>query len=286
LGAAYLQHGLALLSAPVLVIWSLFFLPKKRGIALRPTVLSGLGLLTVLATWYLSNAGHVASAGFLQYFVWADGGPATWSTWWSSRWNSWADTFVPLYVLLFNAGHPCFNAFGASSGRFEQFFLQYWTSAPFAAGLVTVAALVPASLKALWRKPGAATLVLIGPGVLMTVYWGAYITGMMREAGHVLFLSGWAFLAWAAADAVPGWLQRTPGLVLRGGELLLALFASTLVAGRSSFSPNWIVNDVLWLVISLGSVCGVVLIAARARHPSSECLPAGGTSDAAHGSGP
>lgn len=265
LGAAYLQHGLALLSAPVLVVWSLFFLPARNRPAITPTVYSGLGLLTVLIGWYAANAGHVASAGFLQYFVWADGGPATWSTWWSSRWNSWADTFVPLYVWQFNAGHPCFNAIGGASGRFEQFFLQYWTAAPFGAGLLTTVFLLPAGFRAVRRQPGAATLVVLGPMLLMTAYWGAYITGMMREAGHVLFLSGWGFLAWAAADAVPRWLQRTPGLLLRSAELLLALHASALVAGAGTFSPEWRLNDAGWLIMSAAAVSSIAVLV-RAAH--------------------
>ena len=259
LGSAYLWHPLALLSAPFFGLWLLLRRPAPLWRRFCDASIFGAIVLAVIAVWQLSGGRSENQGGFLQYF-WAAGGVynTSASVWWASRWTSFANTFVPFYVVLFHADHPSFNALGMHSSPLVHFFLQYWTAAPFAIGLVTSCALFPTLVRAIARQPQVAAITLVGPTLFLTLYFGVSSMGMMCEPGHVLFLSGWVFLIWGAGDQFPRWTMSKVFAAMRATEVFLMMFAPTLVNG--TWDRLWLLNDLLWGTICALSLVGVIYI--------------------------
>lgn len=258
LGFGYLSHPLALLSVPFLGIWILMRGPAPVARRVLHGALLGGGLLAVVGLWNLTNLQHASQSGFLHYFLAADGVyGASLQTWWLSRWNNFANTFIPFYVQLVNSGHPAFNAIGTRSSGVVHFFFQYWTAAPFAVGLLTSLALLPAWFWSLRQHFRVAAVTLLAPALFLILYWGAATTGLMREGGHVIFLSGWVFFIWAAGDKVPAWvLGRTFSLV-RAIEVLAMMFVPSMATASPWLSDVWLLNDGFWLLVAAASLGGV-----------------------------
>jgi hypothetical protein len=277
-GGAFLFHPMALLSLPFAGLWYL----TQRSVPWRHRLGEAagfsLGFAAVMGVWVALNHGHYGQMGFLQYLTSADGGAATWHTWWRSRLENFADTFLPFYVLAMHADHPSFNALGLRSDGVTQFFFQAWTALPFAVGLVTWLALLPAFCRGILRRPAAAWLVVLGPVLLIMIYYGATITGVMRECGHVFFLSGWIFLVWSAEDLVPKWIFSPGFLGLRGLEVLLMMFASSLIPASRTWSSVWALNDALWLAVSLAAVSLSAYVSWRLVRQAVPALAPGQTS--------
>jgi hypothetical protein len=259
LGSAYLWHPLALLSVPFLGLWLLIQRPAPFLRRIKDAAVFGAVVIAVIAIWQLFGGHSTNQGGFLQY-LWAAGGIYNTSTsvWWASRWTSFANTFVPFYVVLFHADNPSFNALGMHSSPLVHFFLQYWTAAPFAIGFVTCCAFFPTMIRAIARKPLVAALTLVGPTLFLILYWGVTATGLLSDAGHVLFLSGWVFFVWAAGDQIPSWTLSRGFAALRATEVFLMMFGPTLVNG--TWDGLWLLNDLLWATICALSLVGVIYI--------------------------
>jgi hypothetical protein len=263
LGGAYLFHPLALLSAPFLGLWALLAGPDRpwrRRVGRGLGFCLGLGL--VVLVWNLFNGFQKSNqAGFLAYAKGADEVyDVTLGVWLKSRWTDTLNTLVPGYVFLVNARHPSYNPLGKVSDGWVHFWTQYWTAAPFAAGILTFFAALPAFLRGLWRNPRVAAAVFLGPLVFLILFWGVATTGLMRESGHVLFLSGWVFLVWAGADRIPPWVMGRLFTSLRVIEVLAMMFGTAFVAGN--WGGTWLINDLVWLVVAVLSVAGVGWIVA------------------------
>ncbi|MBS0630710.1 MAG: hypothetical protein JSS11_02270 [Verrucomicrobia bacterium] len=247
---AYLLHPMALLSLPFVGLGALcqHASPWPRRI-LRATAFT-LPIALVAILWFGLNREHYSQQGFMQYLTSAEGGPATWHAWWISRWTSTINTLVPFAVMFTRGDNFSFNPIGLQASPVSQYFFQAWTSLPFAIGLLTWLALLPAFLRGVGRRPGAASLYVLGPLLLTLIYWGAASTGIMRECGHVIFLAGWIFLAWSAGDALPAWIFSGWFLALRALELWLVMYAPAFVPASRPWSAAWAGSDILWLFVS------------------------------------
>ncbi len=255
IGGGYLLHPLALLSAPVIGLWLLLSGPPAVGRRFAQGLVFAAGVGVVIFAWHWVNGFNPSQGGFLQYQRAADGiygVPA--GVWWASRWQSFANTFLPFYVLITSADNPAFNAMGFRSSATVHFFLQYWTAAPFAAGVVAWV-LFPAFVRGLWRQWRVAIVLLIGPAIGFVLYWGVTMTGLMREGGHVLFFSAWVFLIWAAGGEIPRWFTSRPVYVLRALEVLALMFVPAI--GENRWDQAWRLNDLVWLPIAAACVLGV-----------------------------
>jgi hypothetical protein len=113
-----------------------------------------------------------------------------------------------------------------------------------------------------WR---VATMTVIGPAAFLLLYWGVTTTGLMREGGHVIFLSTWIFLVWAAGDRIPTWVFGMSFCAVRAVEVYVTLFAPALVSG--SWGGLWLLNDLCWLAVSTCCVATAVWLSARFSKP-------------------
>jgi hypothetical protein len=277
LGGAYLWHPLALLSAPFLAGWALAFPREGWRPALRRAVRFSAGVVLVVAAWQVLNLAHPGQAGFLGYFINADEGAPTLTRWLLSRWNNFANTLIPFYVLLFNVHHPSFGAFTGPSDAWLLYFRQCWTTAPFAVGLAAWCAWLPQFLRGMWRHRGVASLTLVGPFLFLVAYWGGAATGLMREAGQPLFLAGWVFLAWSARE--PLWNRPVlVALAIAGAaEILGMMFLPSLAPASRHFSVDLWLNDCLWLAVAGACVTATAAISYRLirARPAGEPATAG-----------
>ena len=90
----------------------------------------------------------------------------------------------------------------------------------------------------------------------------------MRESGHVLFLTGWIFLVWAAADKIPSWVTARWFMAIRALEILAMMFVTAFVAQNGG--GIWLVNDVIWFIVAVASVVAVGCICVGAGQPLSK----------------
>jgi len=161
LGAGYLCHPLALLSVPFLCLWLLLARPPSFWGRLARAATLGTGVLGVIVAWHAINGFQPSQGGFLQYPRAADGiydvAPAAW---WLSRWQSFANTFLPFHGLSSTASQLGFDAGQMDSGGTVRFFFQYWTSGALcrrpAHGAGRLAGLWPRVLAAMARGHGDA----------------------------------------------------------------------------------------------------------------------------------
>lgn len=199
LGVGFLFHPLALLWAPWLGLWAAgradaFFWQRVRAGATFTV-----GVVALAAPWMIAGAlaprsdlTPLAGQGnFFAYFVRADWQAATWETWWRTRWMNFANTFVPLHGVLAEASltHPKLNSAYEASGRLVKFSQLWWNSLPFALGLGLWLASMVALGRALRAALAAAVLLVIGPALFVTAYWGMDPLGLMRECGHPLLVA-------------------------------------------------------------------------------------------------
>jgi len=275
IAVGYLFHPLALLWTPWIGLWSLGRgLRRPRTIVLRGTSFV-LPLAAVVVPWMaasewsrkVSGSLHAAQSLFLSYFVWAEGWPATPATWLHSRWMNFSNTFIPFWLHFFGERDADLNSVFGPSGPVVKFAFSWWNTLPLGLGLVLWAICLIAVVQA-WRTFSAAiVLFILGPAVLLCVYWGDKSTGLMRECGHPLIP---ACIALAVI-----WLDRSPARVARAffcrafpwvqlpGALLmfwLTTFANPhpMVSPLQSFNP-------VWFLINVGALVAIAGLAAGAR---------------------
>ena len=256
-GSGYLMHPSALLSlfaTGPLALWP----PRRPGwrwpdwlrVDLRAAVLLVAGVAIFLVAWKVLNGSHYSQDGFSEYVTQAypHFHPSL-GQWIEFRWTSLADTLVPLYLPLFEAHSVSINTlFGISPGVVH-FFFQYWTGVPFGFAIVFFPLLVISLWRALRRWPWPVTAAVIVPFVLFLVYWGASITGILREG-----FQWWPFAVLAVialqqwAEGFP-WLRSKPVrgiLVLRGVEVFAVAVGPVLgTQGFSIVGDAWALNDLV-----------------------------------------
>ena len=276
LSTGYLFHPLALLSAPFLALWLLADLKTDGRIALcrRMAWFSG-GVLSLVLLWQavgrLDPAQVGSQGGFLNYFFMANGGSSTWTGWWEDRWQSLANTFVPLHMLWVNPDDPAVGSIFGRSDGWVHFGLLYWSTFPFALGLPAFVLLAPALLVAVRRTPGAAGAIVFGPACLLVAYMGAGNAGLMRYCGHALFLSSIPFAVWTLAQPGPAWqrwaalaLAHPLCLIVRGLDIAWMAFATTLHHHLPDSADRFGWNDWLSLLAAAIFLTSAIVLLARA----------------------
>lgn len=258
-GLGYLAHPSALLSVPTLGLLALW--PLRGAKWNRPNLLAGVllavGVGAVMLGWKYVNGPHYIQSSFYDYFgqAYPEYNPST-SEWIEFRLNSLGNTLVPLFLPLAHGTDVSINPlFGRTNGAVH-FFFQYWTGVPFGYGILFFPLLLVALWRAARRWPWAVTAVVVFPFLLFTAYWGASLSGMLREGLQAWALALLAVIALQQAAARFPWARSKPVralLALRALEVL-AVAVGPVVAthGLDLGSGSLVLNDVVALLIMVG----------------------------------
>jgi hypothetical protein len=251
LSVGYLMHPSALVG----LFWlgPLTAWPIQKARLLRPQIKAvvylALGVAIGLIAWRLVNGHHYQQEGFLEYVEQAYPlpHPSLWQ-WLQFRFATLADTLVPFYLLAFHAHSTSINVLGGISPGVIHWFFQYWTSVPFGFGIFFFPLLLWSVYKALRRWPWPVTATVLIPLLLFTIYWGASITGDLREG-----MQSWV-LALIAVIAMQQWASGFPWfrsmaarvvLALRAVEVLAVAIGATLATHSwEPFREHFEINDV------------------------------------------
>ena len=249
-GVGYLMHPSALIGLAALVPLSLW--PLKGANWRRPRLLPALGVLAgagaFLLFWRLVNGDHYLQEGFFEYVraAYPDWRPPL-GDWLWFRANSLADTFVPLYLPLFQGDDISINQVGGGSPGIVHFFFQPWTGLPFGFAIVFLPMLLSSLWKAFRRWPWPFTATILIPAAAFAIYWGASRSGMLREGMQSWVLAVLAVVALQQAAAGFPWLRSTlcrTILSLRGLEVLALAVGATLgTRGLSGMTGDFALVD-------------------------------------------
>jgi hypothetical protein len=255
----YLMHPSALtglFALGPLTVW-----PIEKARLLRPriraTIYLALGVAVGVVAWRVVNGSHFQQEGFLEYVeqAYPHYHPTVWQ-WIQFRLATLGDTLVPFFLLAFHAHSASINVLEGVSPGVVHFFFQYWTGVPFGLGIFFFPLLLWSLYKALRRWPWPVTAAIVIPFVLFTIYWGASITGNLREGMQAWVLAVIAVIAlqqWASGFP---WFRSIPArlvITVRAVEVLAVAIGATL--GTHSFNPireHFVVND--------GAAFGVVVV--------------------------
>ena len=259
ISVGYLMHPSALVG----LFWlgPLTAWPIEKARLLRPQIRAvvylALGVAVGLVLWRVVNAGHYQQEGFLEYVeqAYPHYHPTVWQ-WIQFRLATLGDTLVPFFLLLFHAHSQSINVLLGTSPFVVHFFFQYWTGVPFGFGIFFFPLLLWSVYKAArrWPWPVAATVFI--PLVLFTIYWGASITGNLREGMQSWVLALVAVIAlqqWASGYP---WFRSIPArivIALRAVEVFAVSVGATL--GTHDWNPireHFAIND--------GAAFGVIVL--------------------------
>ena len=275
LAIAYLYHPLAALSAPFFGLWLIASRQDVRWPQrLVAPVWFAAGALVLVIPWQIVGWLHPddgANQGiFVQYFFFADSAHATWPTWWRSRWDNFAHTFVPGYLLTADRAHESLNSAYGPSDRWVQTSFLWWNTLPFALGLPGFVVAFVAIAQAARHAFALTCVVLFGPALFLVAYWGAASTGLMRQCGHALFFSVIVLTAWSLARWRGAWSRRASSMLRhpacfawRGVEIAAMAFGTTLLNRRPDFAGLFGWNDAISLLCAGALLTAVVRLLAR-----------------------
>ncbi|MGD1031995.1 MAG: hypothetical protein ABSA05_12740 [Opitutaceae bacterium] len=283
-GFGYLCHPSAILAAPFLCFWVMAIpSPQSRGAALLRLCSFSSTVLVFVASWLvlgrIETHGGATQDAFLHYFMLADNHSADWPTWLWSRWNNFANTFVPLRLFLADPTQPGINSYYGPSDGWVHFGFLYWNTLPFAVGWPAFFFVGPALLAACWRQPLIALAAFVGPCAFLVIYWGFGSTGLMQECGHWLFLSVLLLAAWTLREPGGAWRRRFaaalthPALMLLSGlDVAWMAFGATLHDRLPNLDAPFGWNDSIALAFALGCLGAAVYWMAIALRPLHRSL--------------
>lgn len=267
LGIGYLCHPSVLVWFPCLVGVLVLYAPpfgspetsrsqKLYLWSLRTfSMLAGAAICVLL--WKRVNGRYFSQAGFSDYFFDAWIYPRTPLNWVRSRFESLANTLVPLSVFIFDRSDPFVNSLEGPSPPVIQFFLQYWDTLPFGTGIAFFCTgLLRLTYVAFWKARSWLMLVFVTPLALFTVYWGASISGMLRENLHAWFLGLliFAVVVWKKhlSHHQRFWKICNWALLLRGVEILLMLLLPSIWTQGLLLQKQFAPTDIVALLAMTG----------------------------------
>jgi hypothetical protein len=212
------------------------------------------GITICVLLWKLVNGRHFSQAGFGAYLLQAWVYSHTPLNWLRSRFESLSNTLVPLNVFIFDRSDPYVNSWKGQSPLMVQFFLQYWDTLPFGTGIAFFCCGLMRLLYVAFSKARAwLLLVFVIPFALFTVYWGASISGMLRENLHPWFLGLMIFavIMWKKymARSQRFWQICNWALLFRGVEILLMLLLPSIWTQGLLLQKQFALTDVVALLI-------------------------------------
>jgi hypothetical protein len=267
LGVGYLCHPSALVWFPcllgVLVLSPPsagsreFSVPRKFYVWSLRTLSMVAGVAICVLMWKRINGKHFGQGLFTDFLFQAWIYPRTPAYWLWSRFQSLSNTLVPLSLFMFDRGDPYMNSLEGASPAVVQFFFQYWNTLPFGTGIAFFCfGLIRLVYVAFWKARAWLLLVFVVPLALFTVYWGASISGMLRENLHAWFLGLMIFavIIWKKymAHSTRFWRICSWALLFRGVEILLMLLLPAISTQHMLLQNQFAITDITALLIMLG----------------------------------
>lgn len=265
LGFGYLFHPSALLWTPALVTMAPLSSAAFAGSGAKTIFTKlyrwsvaaaslGIGLSVWLLLWKFVNRAHFAQSGFLAYFT----QPSGIATWLQSRYDSLANTLVPLNLFLFHRNDPSANPVTAPPLTVVQFFFQYWTALPFGIGIAFFFCMIRLLGAGFAMARGWLIWELIIPLAFVTIYWGASTTGLLREGLHawVLGLLVYAVVMWNKSSGISDrfWRAANWTMLFRGLEAWCMLLLPSILSRHHLTQPGFRVTDVISLLaVTIGT---------------------------------
>jgi hypothetical protein len=265
-GIGYLCHPLVLFSAPALL--AIAVLPESK---LAPSgssifgkiyawgwraaaLLPGLGL--AIAIWFFANPAFNQTT-FLSYFRQADGADPTVAHWLLSRWNSLANTLLPLNLFLLHSDHRSLNSVSGPSPAIVHFYFQYWNTLPFGVGITYFCFLLRTVYAGFFRARAWLLFVFVIPFAFFWVYWGFTSTGLLPEGLHpwVLGLLIFSVVIWRkiAPSELAFSVACSIAILLRGIETLLMLLLPAIWSTRKLVATPFLLSDSIALFSMVAS---------------------------------
>jgi hypothetical protein len=286
-GVGYLMHPSALLGLIGVGLISLWgpHRPTWRRPNLKATVLLLVGTGVIFLGWRLGNGSHYYQGPFLEYFeqAYPSFHPSV-GEWLQFRAASLANTVVPLFLPIAYSHSISINTLAHISPGVVHFFFQYWTGVPFGFAIVFLPLLLWSLWRALRHWPWAVVATVPIPFAFFLIYWGASITGLLREGMQWWVPTVLALVALQQrADGFP-WLRRRPVravLALRGLEVFAVAIGPVLgTHGLNPLGSGYTLDDlVCFMTIALLSVALIALTwreTGRLCRVSDEAEDAGG----------
>lgn len=261
-GIGFLAHPSAL--GGLFELGPLSLWPARGADWKRPRILSGVllaaGTGVSVLFWRELNGPHLLQNQFFEYLTQANPDPhPSLFNWLKFRAHAVTDTLVPLYLPLGDADNVSINQVGGGSPAVVHFFFQYWTSVPFAFGIVFLPMLIQSLWRALRRWTWATIAVVAIPFVIFAIYWGQNTSGLLREGMQFWVLGVIALIALQQAAGGFTWFRSTPAravLVLRAFEVFALAVGATLgTHGFNPLSDEYRLNDACaFLTVALASL--------------------------------
>jgi hypothetical protein len=278
LGVGYLCHPSALVWFPCLVgvlvlsrrsvgwqalsRWRKVYIWTLRSLSM----LTGVALCVLL--WKRVSGKHFAQTGFAFFLFQAWIYPPTPANWLWSRVQSLCNTLLPLSLFMFDRRDPFMNSLEGPSPPVVQFFFQYWNTLPFGTGIAFFClGLIRLIYVAFWKARAWLLLVFVMPFGLFTIYWGASISGMLRENLHAWFLGLviFAVIVWKKYLRHNNrfWQICNWALLFRGVEILLMLLLPAISTQEIVLQRQFAISDIVALVIMLAGTTWVAIYTFR-----------------------
>ncbi len=269
LGLGYMCHPSALLSAPT-VLLLVILVPGFNGARLAFSwrelyrvlwrsllVLAGLAVWLIL--WRTVNGANYTQSKFLHYAAAAGSSPVTPVTWLKYRLDSLFTTFVPLDQFFLHAADDNVNAVEGPSPAIIRFFVQPWSTAPFAAGFAFFTCMLNFIYLGLFKARSWLILILVTPILIFTAYMGIDSSGMLKEGLHAWFLTLLIFtvVIWKkyGTQSQTFWRICNWALLTRAVDLLLMMILPVVWTQHAMVRPPFALTDVL----ALGTMVGGTL---------------------------
>jgi hypothetical protein len=267
LGLSYLAHPVGFfVTLAVLGVW---FGYEWRRLDLRRLVLSGagiaVGVVVCSLAWRLVNTDDFHQTDrFGEYLFTANlVRPVPLSQWVESRLRSLGNTVVPFEMLVFDRDELRLTSISRPALGFH---FQYWNTLPFAVGLCYFPLFVVGLVRYTRDHLAIALWGVALPFAAFVLYWGSYVTGLMREG-----LQGWIVIALVAAFLGHGLNLRLLRLALtaRCAELLLMLLAAPLLDDGLLGPDPTVPTDVAALTTMFAATTTLAVLSWRAFAPRS-----------------
>lgn len=266
LGLGYVCHPSALLSAPTILLL-VFLLPKFNNAlfafswremyrVLWRSLLVLVGLAIWPLFWRVANGSNFTQSKFLHYAAAAGRTAVTPANWLKYRLDSLLTTFVPLDQFFLHAADDNVNAIENPSPGIVRFFVQPWSTVPFAAGFAYFFCLLRFIYLGFARARSWLISALVIPVLIFTAYMGIDSSGMLKEGLHAWFLTLLIFSVaiWNkyGTQSQTFWRICSWALLTRAVDLLLMMILPVIWTQHAIVRPPFVLTDILALGTMIG----------------------------------